>query len=66
MDVQAIYETVRKHVGRSFRRESRPNAFDRHAAIRCGRYGDDLPITMDGAVAAAAGLPDVCRARHSF
>src|ERR1700726_3924779 len=58
MDVQAIYEAVRKHVGRSFRRDLGPMR-----SIDMQRFavavGDDLPITMVAAVAAAAGLPDV-------
>jgi acyl dehydratase len=58
MDVQAIYEAVRMHVGRSFRRDLGPmraTDMQRFAVA----VGDDLPITMDAAVAAAAGLPDV-------
>jgi acyl dehydratase len=58
MDVQAIYEAIQKYVGRSSRRDIghlRSIDMQRFAVA----VGDDLPITMNAAVAAAAGLPDV-------
>jgi acyl dehydratase len=58
MSVQTIYEDVRKHVGRSFRHD-----LGRLSAIALQRFavavGDDLPITMNSEVAAAAGLRDI-------
>src|SRR3984957_2485744 len=58
MSVQTIYEDLRKHVGRSSRHDlgrMRPIDLQRFAVA----VGDDLPITMDAEVAAAAGLPDI-------
>ena len=54
----AIYEAIRKQVGLSSRRD-----IGQLRSIDMQRFavavGDDLPITMNAAVAAAAGLPDV-------
>jgi len=58
MDVQAVYEKLRPHVGQSSQRDIgqlRSVDMQRFAVA----VGDDLPITMNAAVAAAAGLPDV-------
>jgi len=58
MDVEAIYEAIRTQIGRSSRRD-----IGQLRSIDMQRFavavGDDLPVTMDPAVAAAAGLPDV-------
>ena len=58
MDVQAIYEAMRKHIGRSSQRD-----IGQLRSIDMQRFavavGDELPVTMSAAVAAAAGLPDV-------
>lgn len=58
MELMDAYEAVRSHVGRSYRRdlgELLARDLQRFAVA----VGDDLPLTMDPAVAAAAGLPGI-------